>query len=201
MVKIYISDHVVTFCDKIPDGTEGELWGVDSAGEISLTKLSQKLQFTKRLFIISPHIDLLFADFLASTRLIPAGGGVTANDRGEILMIHRNGKWDLPKGKLEPGERIEACAVREVEEECGLEGVVRGDFLLHTYHAYQIGDEWALKQTSWFRMRYSGEERPRPQTAEGITFAGWVAPAEIPGKMAESYLTIGDVLRAAGLLR
>jgi 8-oxo-dGTP pyrophosphatase MutT (NUDIX family) len=36
------------------------------------------------------------------------------------FFIHfRNGKWDLPKGGIEK-EKIEATAMREVEEETGV---------------------------------------------------------------------------------
>lgn len=54
-----------------------------------------------------------------------AGGVVTrigASGRPEILLVHRPkyDDWTLPKGKAEPGESDEACALREVEEETGL---------------------------------------------------------------------------------
>jgi 8-oxo-dGTP diphosphatase len=53
-----------------------------------------------------------------------AGGVVWRRAPGgvEILLVHRRGRedWTLPKGKVEPGESDEACAVREVEEETAL---------------------------------------------------------------------------------
>lgn len=47
----------------------------------------------------------------------PGRGGDT-----EILLVHRPryDDWTLPKGKCNPGESDEACALREVEEETGL---------------------------------------------------------------------------------
>ena len=116
-------------------------------------------------------------------------------------MIFRNGRWDLPKGKLEPGERIEECAVREVSEECALplQELRRDDKIADTYHCYRIGDRWVLKRTSWYRMRYAGAVAPRPQTAEGITRAEWVAREQIPARLSGAYYTIRDVFRAAGL--
>jgi len=41
---------------------------------------------------------------------------------GQVLVVHRSryDDWSFPKGKAEPGESDEDCAVREVEEETGL---------------------------------------------------------------------------------
>jgi 8-oxo-dGTP pyrophosphatase MutT (NUDIX family) len=59
--------------------------------------------------------------------VIQAAGGVISQQDGdgriEVLLVHRPHRrdWTFPKGKLERGETHEACAVREVEEETGLE--------------------------------------------------------------------------------
>ena len=58
--------------------------------------------------------------------LVRAAGGAVARagrrGRAEILVVHRPryDDWTLPKGKCNPGESDEACALREVEEETGL---------------------------------------------------------------------------------
>ncbi len=53
-----------------------------------------------------------------------AGGVVVRDNHGEleVVVVHRPAydDWTLPKGKAEPGESDEACAIREVEEETGL---------------------------------------------------------------------------------
>jgi 8-oxo-dGTP diphosphatase len=47
--------------------------------------------------------------------------GATGKDAIEVGLVHRPkyGDWSLPKGKLDPGEHLLACAVREVVEETG----------------------------------------------------------------------------------
>jgi 8-oxo-dGTP pyrophosphatase MutT (NUDIX family) len=63
---------------------------------------------------------------MAVNEVVRAAGGVVSrrNGRGEleVLVIHRKarGDWSFPKGKVEPGESEEECALREVEEETGL---------------------------------------------------------------------------------
>jgi 8-oxo-dGTP pyrophosphatase MutT (NUDIX family) len=60
------------------------------------------------------------------TERVRAAGGLVRRRREdgteEILIVHRPAydDWSFPKGKLEPGERDEDAAVREVEEEAGL---------------------------------------------------------------------------------
>jgi 8-oxo-dGTP pyrophosphatase MutT (NUDIX family) len=61
---------------------------------------------------------------------VRAAGGVVWRTGGtgavEVLLVHRPkyDDWSLPKGKLDPGETLEECAVREVEEETGLRCVL-----------------------------------------------------------------------------
>lgn len=58
--------------------------------------------------------------------MIRAAGGLVVREREsavEVLVVHRPryDDWTFPKGKAEPGESDEQCAVREVQEETGLE--------------------------------------------------------------------------------
>ncbi|CAN5224680.1 hypothetical protein BH23BAC3_BH23BAC3_25040 [soil metagenome] len=107
-----------------------------------------------------------------------AGGLVFRKEKEEteILLIFRNGLWDLPKGKLEEGESIPACAVREVKEEVGLqyEPMIKAN-LGTTEHSYVQDDLEIEKETYWFVMtlaEYSVDFTP--QQAEGISKVDWV---------------------------
>lgn len=110
-------------------------------------------------------------------KIIEAGGGVLyrrKNHQTEILLIKRNGVWDLPKGKLEPGERIDECAAREVSEEVGIPLPDINSFLCETFHEYVEGEEKVGKKTYWYSMTMRRESVPVPQTEEGITGVLWV---------------------------
>jgi len=145
------------------------------------------------------HRDLndLKKAVLKKFSLIPAAGGVVKNDFNEILMILRRGKWDLPKGKLDPGETLEDCAVREVEEETGLKGVILNSFLTVTYHTYHEGTKYVLKESHWFTMNVSGEQTLSPQTEEDIAEIRWVASQEINFYLPRAFPLISDVIETA----
>lgn len=111
-----------------------------------------------------------------------AAGGLVYRKEPEavqLLLILRNGVWDIPKGKLEPGESIPFCAIREVMEETGLdsEPVIEAN-LGTTIHSYSQGESEIQKETFWFLMSLSGEQNGfTPQAAEGIEKVEWV-PAD-----------------------
>jgi 8-oxo-dGTP pyrophosphatase MutT (NUDIX family) len=110
-------------------------------------------------------------------------------------MIFRNGKWDLPKGKLEVGENIEQCAIREVEEECGVSGLTITQQFQKTYHTYEINGEKILKCTYWFKMESSFKGNLVPQTEEGITAVVWVNEADIAKKLENSFGNIVELFK------
>ncbi len=130
-------------------------------------------------------------------KLIYAAGGLVLNSQEDVLMIYRRGKWDLPKGKWEKGESIEECAVREVEEECGISGVLLGRRLTTTVHEYEEGGNKIEKHTAWFLMlSQSDDEEPTPQKEEGIEAVKWVSNDEAKELLKDSYSTIREVFEA-----
>ncbi|MEQ1624250.1 MAG: NUDIX domain-containing protein [Sediminibacterium sp.] len=135
-------------------------------------------------------------------KIIKAGGGLVRNGEGELLLIFRRGKWDLPKGKLDEGETIEACALREVEEETGVKHLALGELISVTWHEYF--DKWVgedvIKETHWFKMEVAGVPALVPQTEEDITAIEWTKKSDLPKRMEQSYITIIDVLEESGWL-
>lgn len=133
--------------------------------------------------------------FKLSFKFIIAAGGVVYNSNDEILVIFRNGKWDLPKGKLEKGEDIPTCAIREVEEECGVSDLEITKELPSTYHCYQSKKgNWILKRTYWYKMmcEYNGELVP--QKEEGIEAVKWFHKKGFSEIKSNTYESIKSVL-------
>jgi len=125
---------------------------------------------------------------------IKAAGGVVLNANKHILFIKRLGFWDLPKGKMENGETKKLCAIREVEEECGIHGLRIIQKLSASYHVYRLNKSWAIKTSYWYLMEYLGNEILVPQKEEHIEMAIWMNPATYDPQKYETYPAIEKVL-------
>ncbi len=133
----------------------------------------------------------LFSDFI---KIKAAGGLVQRKDL--FLMIKRKGLWDIPKGKIEKKEDKEDAAIREVMEECGIEGHKIKDPLVVTYHTMKVKGRWALKRTDWFMMKYKGPRDVKPQIKEGITKVKWMTEEHMLSIRGRTYGSINEVLDA-----
>lgn len=127
---------------------------------------------------------------------IIAAGGLVLNDKKKLLMIFRRGKWDLPKGKLDKGESIEDCALREVKEETGLQKVRIENFIALTRHEYfnTYSNKDVIKETHWYEMYAPGNQTLIPQTEEDIEKIEWTAENEIQQKLKNSYPNIMEII-------
>ncbi len=134
--------------------------------------------------------DKLLKHLQKKLPVVIAGGGKVFNKLHEILFIHRNGKWDLPKGKIEKGEPIELCAIREVEEETGVTGLEITNFLQKTYHIFKRNGDYKLKITYWFEMVTSYDGPLVAQTEEDITKVKWKSYKKAQKALQNSYANI-----------
>ena len=124
---------------------------------------------------------------------VRAAGGWVEDDSGRLLLIRREGRWDLPKGMVECGETLAAAAAREVEEETGVTPAwVAKSPCAKSYHIYDKYGGWHLKQTSWFRMT-AEPVTPMPQQEEDIETAQWVPRVEWEPYLAASYASIASL--------
>ena len=141
------------------------------------------------VYLHHPNLDHLFEEFENNFITIEAAGGVVQNSKNEILFIYRNDKWDLPKGKAEKGETISETAIREVQEECGINKIVLKDFIMKTFHIYVENGQEILKLTHWYKM-FSDEINFKPQMEEGITNVVWKNIKEVKISMENTYPNI-----------
>jgi len=185
MYKVFINEKFIILTDRpIPDEIESHMiyltYGDFEELHYTISLLESSEHLTGLIFY-HPDLELLWADFRAHYREIDAGGGLVRNKDNEFLLIHRLGKWDLPKGKLDPDESPQAGALREVEEECAAHDLKVVGELPVTYHAYEMKGVRHLKRTYWFEMR-SDQTDFIPQTEEGIDRVEWksLEPSDLP---------------------
>lgn len=144
------------------------------------------------------NVEELKKAFWKKFILIKAGGGLVINEANELLFIFRRGKWDLPKGKLDDGESIEECAVREIQEETGLQQVELKKHLVTTWHTYDESGHHILKETDWYLLSAAKDQALTPQTVEQITQIEWGSPENLHKYVSNTFPAIIDVLKEAG---
>ncbi|MEM1407657.1 MAG: NUDIX domain-containing protein [Bacteroidota bacterium] len=124
-------------------------------------------------------------------KVIKAAGGVVKK-REKFLMIYRMKKWDLPKGKLDPGESDIEAAKREVEEECNIKVAVKKK-LCTTWHTYTMKKNKILKKTVWYTMTLTDGSNMKPQLEEDIEELRFMTPKEVFHALQHSYKSIAFV--------
>lgn len=143
---------------------------------------------------VHPDVKKIAKALITGVKVIKAAGGLVKNGKGEYLFIHRLGKWDLPKGKIEENEKMSDGAVREVEEECGITVDYLGKKIATTHHTYYMGGKFVLKETEWYDMGVNKSPKLTPQKAEDITEAIWLKKKDIHTIEHNTYPLITEVL-------
>lgn len=200
-IKIYFGDKPLFLCDQVTPDIEPFLHHDDAVfiEEFSTPALKSmiyemELPGIHAGILQHPDLEALKKAFWKKFQVIKAGGGAVWNDENKLLFIHRRGKWDLPKGKLDPGEAIEECAIREVEEETGLKNLALLRSLPTTYHTYHESGKHILKESHWFEMSVKGHQLTVPQAEEDIHAIEWLEKSKWEEVIPETFPSIRDVL-------
>lgn len=150
--------------------------------------------------MMDPDLERLKKVFWKQFELVQAAGGLVEDADGRWLFIFRRGHWDLPKGKLDPGETLEECALREVREETGLLELRLGGHICNTYHTYDEFGKHILKESAWYSMQFTGNGKPVPQAEEDITEISWLDAGSMRRILPLSYPSIREVVDKAGII-
>lgn len=192
MYKVFYYENPLTLSEKPVSEAKNLKFFSENQFDEALDMLKNNV--APEVNIYAHNLEKLWKRFTLYFNFIEAAGGLVKNSEGEILFIYRLGKWDLPKGKVEPGETTELAAVREVEEECGISGLKIIRYLTPTFHIY-FDTSLRLKATYWYEMLYEGNENLIPQAEEGIGIAQWRPKESIPEILDQTYENIKIVLK------
>ena len=201
MHKIYFEKRCIIIClpdDQALADPNAILFNIGSStdvhGLVEMVELSESLH---RVYIPTDDVEGTYKMICAEFLEVNAGGGLVSNRRGDYLLISRNGLWDLPKGHQDPGEEISVTALREVQEETGIDQLQLRDLICITDHCYKRNGIWHLKHIWWYDMLYTDPTDLTPQTEEDIAKAAWVAKSSLPPFLTNTYPSILEVFREA----
>jgi len=202
MYKVFVNDKVIYFtnnienCDQLSKG-------------LTLTFFSEKITSylvdfvfdddkVEHVIIAVDDYETAFIEFQKYFKIIEAAGGIVSNDKNEKLFIYRLDKWDFPKGKIEEGENIEEAALREIEEECGVNQLTIKKSLQDTFHLYKVRCDIIFKRTYWFETVSSFSGELVPQLEEDITNVEWLSETQIEEKvLGNTYASIKTLLNSS----
>ena len=188
MYTIFKNDVAIFVTDNLKNAIHSDFYYWDKI-DFETTFRSLELLGKTELFLYHPDLEIVWSQFQNNFKVIEAAGGVVQNSDKEILFIFRHEKWDLPKGKVEKNESIENAAIREVQEECGLQQVTIDSFLEKTYHIYTENNMEILKISHWFLM-HSNDKVLVPQQEEDISIVVWKNKKEVKTALQNTFPNI-----------
>ena len=201
MHKIYFEKRCIIICTPDEEALQDPNSVEYHPGEIidihALVRMFEVQDTLQRIYIPTHDTEKTYRRICGEFKEVNAAGGLVSNRRGDYLLISRYGLWDLPKGHQEPGEDIEVCALREVQEETGVDQLLLRRLVCITDHCYLRNGIWHLKHTWWYDMLYTDPTNLTPQRDEDITKAAWVAKSSLPPFLKNTFPSIVEVFREA----
>ena len=195
MYKVFITERPIILTDSFCQESGFTHLDYD---DITISEIISKL--TKEsiggMVLFCKNLKESWGDFKSNFKVIQAAGGLVLNEENEFLFIFRGCKWDLPKGRVEKGEKIKEAAEREVQEECGISNVIVHEFLITTHHIFYYNEKIKLKETHWFQMKSYDREILTPQLEEGITDVVFKNKEDSVRALQNSYKNINLVFKA-----
>lgn len=202
MIRIYFDNRPLFIASEKSEALEGYL---QQPGSIlstqvdtrSIREMIASMQNEKTLagVILCENIDDAMQAIRNDTKLVVAAGGFIYSDSKEVLLIFRKKKWDMPKGKIDKGETLEACAIREIREETGLKSLELERHLATSYHTYPEKGRLVLKESHWFQIRGNQNDVLLPQTEEEIEKCEWVRFDALTPYLDNAHAAIVDVVK------
>lgn len=197
MYKVFIDNTPLFIVEEVTETLPNAVY-IRSENILSIQEaifaFAKKVELTHPVYVISDTPEATMTKLFEGFDYIEAAGGIVQREN-QFLFIKRNGFWDIPKGKLDKGEDSEEGAIREIEEECGIEGPVIDHLITITYHTYKLKNKPKIKKTFWYALNYDGPKHTKGQLEEGITKVKWFKKSEfdkIRGNTFESILEVMD---------
>lgn len=189
MYKVFVNDKPLFLTNQIVKETDFKFFLLESI-DIEHLIISYFQNKIHKAYLYHPDENEILNTLKSKIKVNRAGGGLVYNKQGEVLFIFRGGKWDLPKGGMDKGEDMEDTAIREVEEETGVNKLKITNKLQKTYHIFRRNGKYRLKITQWYEMQSDFDGELIGQEDEGIEKVAWLNPEEVKEALKNSYENI-----------
>ena len=200
MYKVFFNHKPIYLTTSITENSEATpLLHIKYSSQKQILK-AIKSKKVEALYLYHQEEKKLWKQFKKHFPEVEAAGGLVKHSDGKILMIYRNNKWDLPKGRVEKKELLIDAAVREVIEETAVADLIVMKTLPISYHIFSRNGRHRLKKTYWYLMKTSFNGPLSPQLEEGIQKAEWVAQEQIPDLLVNAYENIKIHFEQEGVL-
>ena len=123
-IKIFFNNNHLLITDSVPADFDSYPRRIESEDDVFAFRMKPaelfNAEYHDNILVVTPFLEETLESIFDYSKGIVAAGGIVKNEEGKTLIIFRRGFWDLPKGKVEKGEKIINAAQREVEEETGV---------------------------------------------------------------------------------